>query len=582
MTNTSIIQDAAKGGWLRFSGPSEVIAATRVEDVLPALKSVEAAVENQGLYAVGFISYEASSAFDASLRVHPPDAFPLLWFALYPEPEKIALPLLSGDIRHAPAHWDPSVSKDTYDQAIARIKDHIAKGNTYQVNYTFRLHARFSGDPWRFFLELMRVQQTRYAAYIDTGRFVICSSSPELFFQLNGRELMLRPMKGTAPRCPTLSEDQAQARWLYHSVKNRAENVMIVDMIRNDAGRVAVTGSVQVPRLFDIEKYPTVWQMTSSVTAKTDAALSEMMTALFPCASITGAPKPSTMNVIAELETTPRHVYTGCIGQIAPNRRAQFNIAIRTVMIDRETEQAEYGIGGGIVWDSDTEDEYEECRIKAYILTEKRPDFSLLETLLWEPGKGYFLLDHHIRRLEASATYFDFPLDAGEVRKELGYLSNTLDKRGTYRVRLLISKEGHISCESIPLDIEASSGPASVRLSLGPIRSDDPFLYHKTTHRQVYETAKKNCPECDDVMLHNERGEITETTIANIVVQRNGKRITPPVRCGLLGGTFRSWLLEQGEIKEGIVTLETLRECERVWLINSVRKWREAVMKDEV
>lgn len=578
MINTTIIQDAAEQQWLRFSEPCEVVAAGHIKDVIPKLQRIETRVNEERLYAVGFISYEASPAFDPSLRVRPSASFPLLWFALYPEAEKISLPPPPDKIVHTPAHWTPSVTKAAYQQAIARIKKYIALGETYQVNYTFRLHAPFSGDAWEFFLELMRVQETRYAAYIDTGRFAICSASPELFFNWDGHELTLRPMKGTASRGMTLSEDKSQAEWLYHSVKNRAENVMIVDMIRNDAGRIAETGSVRVPGLFNIEKYPTVWQMTSGVTARTEASLCDMMTALFPCASITGAPKPSTMKIIADLETTPRHVYTGCIGFIAPNRRAQFNIGIRTVMIDRKTEQAEYGVGGGIVWDSDTKDEYEECRIKASLLSEKRPDFSLLETLLWEHGSGYFLLDRHIRRLKDSAEYFDFSVTEDRIREKLGEVTDSFSRDMFYKVRLLVSRDGSADCESVPVEL-TQSGPVRVKLSSSAIHSGDPFLYHKTTYRQVYETAMKNCPDCDDVILFNERGEVTEATIANIVVECNGKRMTPPVRCGLLGGTFRSWLLDQGEVEEGVVTIDMLRRSERIYLINSVRKWREAFLQ---
>ncbi len=578
---TSVIQDPANQQWLRFSEPCRVIAASRIEDVVPGLQMIETAVKEERLYAVGFISYEASPAFDSSLRVRPSASFPLLWFGLYPEAEKMDLPPLPERIVHAPENWTPSVSREAYHEAIARIKDHIARGETYQVNYTFRLHAPFSGDPWAFFLELMRVQKTKYAAYIDTGRFAVCSTSPELFFRMDGQNLTLRPMKGTAARGLTLAKDKYQARWLHHSEKNRAENVMIVDMIRNDAGRIALTGSVQVPKLFEIEKYPTVWQMTSTVTAKTYSPLCEIMTALFPCASITGAPKSSTMNIIADLETTPRHAYTGCIGFVAPDRKAQFNIGIRTVIVDRQTEQAEYGVGGGIVWDSGSKDEYEECRIKAYILSEKRPDFSLLETLLWEARNGYFLSEYHIRRLQNSAEYFDFPVNAERVREKLACLSDSFAGDTSYKVRVLVSEDGSVSCQPAPLDIMPSA-PVRLRLSPEPVHSDNPFLYHKTTHRQVYESAMKNCPGCDDVVLYNERGEVTETTIANIVIQRNGKLITPPVRCGLLKGTFRSWLTDQGELEEDIISIEMLRQSSHICLINSVRKWREGFLMKNI
>jgi len=589
MTNISVIQDAENKQWFRFSAPCEVIAAFHIDEVVPKLKQIETAVNEQGFYAVGFISYEASPAFDAALRTHPPDDFPLLWFGLYPEPEKINLPSLPEKIVQLPENWTPSVSKTAYNQAIDRIKTHIARGDTYQVNYTFRLNAPFSGDTWQLFLELMAVQQTKYAAYIDTGRFVICSASPELFFHLKGHELTLRPMKGTASRAMTLSEDKKQACFLHYSEKNRAENVMIVDMIRNDAGRIATTGSVHVSKLFEVEKYPTLWQMTSTVKAHSYSDLCDIMTALFPCASITGAPKNSTMNIIADLETKPRHVYTGCIGFIAPGRNARFNIAIRTVIVDKSEQSAEYGVGGGIVWDSDTADEYEECRIKARVLSRKQPDFSLLETLLWEPDKGYFLLEYHLRRLRDSAEYFDFLLDAERVTETLEDMVFVFDKNKSYKVRLMLSKGGSISCQPQSIDpvlrqaqqIMQAQQPTLLRLSPTPVHSDDPFLYHKTTYRRVYETARENCPDCDDVILYNERGEVTETTVANIVIRQGGKLITPPVSCGLLAGTFRSWLLDQGEITEQVIPLDSLARSEEIYVINSVRKWRVGELKLE-
>jgi para-aminobenzoate synthetase/4-amino-4-deoxychorismate lyase len=326
-------------------------------------------------------------------------------------------------------------------------------------------------------------------------------------------------------------------------------------MVRNDMGRVAAVGSVQVASLFDVERYPTLWQMTSTVTAKTDVSLGDIMTALFPCASITGAPKPSTMQIIANLETMPRRVYTGCIGFIAPNKRAQFNVAIRTVLIDKEIGEAEYGVGGGIVWDSVSGDEYEECQVKARILTERRPDFSLLETLLWTPEEGYFLLEYHLQRLRDSAAYFDFPENVDKIR------------------------DGTISCQETMLTMTNEPQPVRLGIAPTPVDSANPFLYHKTTHRQVYDAARSGCPDCDDVLLWNEQGEITETCIANVVLEFDGELVTPPVRCGLLPGTFRAWLLDQGIVREKVVTIKGLKRSKRIYLVNSVRKWRDAILK---
>ncbi len=575
--NQCIIQDAVAKRWLHLRNPSQIITAFRIEEVIPKLRLVDRMVHEHGLYAAGFISYEAAPAFDAALHTQSINSFPMIWFGLYPQPELVESPLPSPRSAYSLGHWTPTVSQMAYDKTITQIKEYIADGETYQVNYTFRLRAPFSGNAWAFFLELVQAQQSKYAAYIDTDQFSICSISPELFFRLDGHELISHPMKGTAARGRTLVEDNAQAQWLRHSEKNRAENVMIVDMVRNDMGRIADVGSVEVTSLFDVERYPTVWQMISTVTAKTDASLCDVIAALFPGASITGAPKPNTTKIIADLETTPRRVYTGCIGFITPNRKAQFNVAIRTVLIDKVSGQAEYGVGGGIVWDSVSSDEYAECQVKAQVLTAKQFDFSLLETMLWTPDDWYFLLTYHLRRLCDSATYFDIPIDIDQIQEKLTAIAVSLPSK-PHRVRLLVSRNGIISCQAMSLNGETE--PKKVRLLLAPtpIDSTNPFLYHKTTNRQVYDAMRDSCPGCDDVLLWNERNEITETCTANVIVQLDGELLTPQVQCGLLPGTFRAWLLDQRKIKEKVVTVEMLKLSERIYLVNSVRKWREGLL----
>ncbi len=577
MTNRVVIYRATTKQWLDFQEPYEVIRADDLSDVVPKLRRVDRMIRKHGMYAAGFISYEAAPAFDAALETRPPCSFPLLWFGLYGRPRVVELSPTPAQPAYTLGKWAPSVSREAYEKAIAQVKAYIARGETYQVNYSFRLRAAFKGEAWDLFLELVQAQQADYTAYVDTERFTVCSASPELFFTLDGNQLTGRPMKGTAARGHTLAEDEKMAQWLHNSEKNRAENVMIVDMIRNDMGRVAAVGSVHVPRLFDVERYPTLWQMTSTVKATSTASLPAIMNALFPCASITGAPKARTMQIIRELETTPRRIYTGCIGFVTPHREAQFNVVIRTVLVDKETGQAEYGTGGGIVWDSVTGDEYIECQVKAKILTAKRADFSLLETLLWTPGEGYFLLPYHLQRLCDSATYFGIPVKENTVREELMGVTGSCSGE-PHKVRLLVAQDGTISCQAVPLC--QATVPQRVRLKLSPtpVDSDDPFLYHKTTRRQVYDAARASCPDCDDVLLWNERGEITETCIANIVVERGGELLTPPVECGLLPGTFRAHLLDQGEVREEIITVEMAKECECLYVVNSVRKWREAFL----
>jgi para-aminobenzoate synthetase/4-amino-4-deoxychorismate lyase len=583
-----ILRDGITRQWLRFDQAVEIVEAHRIDDVIPALARIEALVNDRRLHAAGFISYEAAPAFDRALSVRGGASIPLLWFGLFPAPTAVDSlePVIfrlgdrvgSTDGLIQQLHWTSSVTRAAYDAGIDRIKSHIAEGDTYQVNYTFRLRSPFNGDSWALLQELVHSQDAGYAAFIDTGAHAICSVSPELFFRLDGTTLICNPMKGTAPRGRFPAEDRARAEWLRESEKNRAENVMIVDMVRNDIGRVAKPGSVRVPSLFDVTRYPTLWQMTSTVTGETDAGIVDIMAALFPCASITGAPKPRTMQIIADVESTPRGLYTGCIGFIAPGRHAQFSVAIRTAVIDRSTEEAEYGVGGGILWESETASEYAECLAKARVVTERRPDVTLLETILWEPAEGHILLSQHLARLTASADYFDIPLDPARVRRLL-FESAAACPPATQIVRLLVSSDGSCRCEALPF-VET---PVPVRVALAPrpVDSSDIFLFHKTTARQVYDDARAACPAAEDVVLFNERGEITESTIANIVVDIDGGLFTPPVSCGLLGGTLRAELLANGVIRERVITVEMLTQCRQIHLVNSVRGWRPATLVPE-
>jgi para-aminobenzoate synthetase / 4-amino-4-deoxychorismate lyase len=576
MKNQLVIHDAQLKHWLCFQNPDQIIRADSIDEVVPKFELVNDLINKHQMYAAGFISYEASTAFDSVLETHASCSFPLLWFGLYQKPEIIDLPKPAISTEYQ-LNWKPSVSDVEYHQAISNIKKYIALGETYQVNYTLRLNAPFSGDPWQLFLKLVQAQKADYGAYIDIDNFAICSASPELFFHLEGNNLTSRPMKGTAARGLTLETDDNIANQLHLSEKNRAENVMIVDMIRNDMGRIANINTVKVPNLFNVEKYPTVWQMTSTVTAKTTASISKIMTALFPCASITGAPKVRTIQIIQKLENTPRRIYTGCIGFISSQRQAQFNVAIRTVLIDKKNNQAEYGVGGGIVWDSVSSEEYQECQIKAQVLTVNQPDFSLLETILWQPDDGYFVLDYHLQRLQDSASYFDFKLDVNNLKIQLDKLTKSFLNQ-SYKIRLLLDYDGGITYQTIPLSVSKNQKFIKLGLYSKPVDSTNIFLYHKTTNRQVYELAKASCSNCDDVLLWNERGEITETCIGNIVVELNGDLLTPPVKCGLLAGTFRAKLLKESKIREEIITLETLKNTSHIYIINSVQKWREAVL----
>ena len=554
--------------WLHFTKPHHIISVSNLDDVHSALQEVERLVNSNNWHAAGFVSYETAPAFDSALRVLAVGDFPLLWFGLYSEPQIIQASEIFKDLGGlVDLDWTPSIERESYNAAIEKIKDHIALGRTYQVNYTMRLNSEFNCNEWVFFQHLAQ-SQNKYAAYIDTGRHVICSASPELFFKLDGDRIFSRPMKGTVKRGRTTTEDKELAEWLYRSVKNRAENVMIVDMIRNDLGRIAKIGSVHVPELFAIEKYPTLLQMTSTVQAKTDASLDKIFSALFPCASITGAPKVSTMNIIAELETTPRKVYTGSIGYFSPNRKAQFSVAIRTAIIDRKSGRAEYGVGGGIVWDSTSADEYSEALLKARVLTERSNEFSLLETILWTPRDGYLLLEKHIERMRDSAEYFGFSFSREHIKQHLEKLSAEFPS--PQRIRVLVNRIGEVNIETKEFQIQEN--PFKVCLSNQPINSSEIFLYHKTTNRNIYPSPIHGM---EDVLLYNENDELTEFIIGNLVVEINGELFTPPLSCGLLAGTFREYLLETQQIKERVILKDEIQRCTKIFLINSVRKWVE-------
>ncbi|HYO63295.1 MAG TPA: aminodeoxychorismate synthase component I [Pyrinomonadaceae bacterium] len=555
-----------------FREPSEVIVARSTAEVRPALRAVERAAES-GRYAAGYVAYEAAPAFDPALVTREPSAAPLVWFAVFDRPRDDAPAATKAG--YELTRWEPSVTREAYDACVAAVRDSIARGDTYQVNYTMRLRAHFRGDALAFYQDLLAAQRARYGAYLDTGARHILCASPELFFRRRGAQILTRPMKGTVRRGRWSEEDEALAAWLAGSEKNRAENVMIVDLLRNDLGRIAETGTVGVPSLFDIERYPTVFQMTSTVAATLPerTSLEEIFAALFPCGSVTGAPKVSVMRLIRRLEASPRGVYCGAVGMLTPGGEAVFNVAIRTVVVEAETGAAVYGVGGGITWDSTADGEYAEALDKAALLAERRPRFELLETLRLERG-DYFLLARHLARLAASAKYFDVPFAAERVRAALDEHAQA-HPHDARRVRLLVSPDGRERVESAPLE-PLPTGPLRFALARTPVSRQDRFLYHKTTHRAAYTSRREERPGVFDVLLWNEEGELTEFTNGNLVLEADdGRRVTPPVECGLLAGTFRAELLSRGGVSERVLTRGDLERAPRCWFVNSVRGWVE-------
>jgi para-aminobenzoate synthetase/4-amino-4-deoxychorismate lyase len=571
----------------RLTDPAGILEAMRPEDVVLTLAAAEGAAA-RGLWVAGFVTYEAAPGLDPSLVVRPRapnDPFarlPLAWFAMFQQRQETVLPSPRDEAPPSDA-WIPTIDRARYDRAIARIREHIAAGDTYQVNHTLRLRSTVEGDERGLYRDLCFAQRGAHSAYLNAGRYRILSASPELFFRLDGDRLTTRPMKGTAPRGRWLAEDDAVRERLTASVKDRAENAMIVDLLRNDLGRIARPGTVRWSKVFEPERFETVWQLTSTVTADltSGTGLADVFRALFPSGSITGAPKVRTMGIIADLEDAPRGVYCGAVGFLAPATAdpptASFNVAIRTVVVDAESRTAEYGVGGGITWGSSASGEYDETVAKAKVLTARRPPFELLESMRRDPGEPIRRLEEHVERLRSSAVYFGFTFDEAAVRAAMDEAGVAADR--SVKIRLRLSRVGTIEVSSAALDRGA---PEPVRLAVDdvPVDPSDVFLFHKTTMRRRYEDARVRHPDADDTVLINTRGEITETSVANIAAKLGGRWLTPPLDAGVLAGTERAALVAERTLEERAISIEEARMAEELAVFNSVRGWRRAVLVD--
>lgn len=535
----------------------------------------------RGQWGVLLLAYEAAPAFDAALRVQAASdgraqaSVPLAWAAAYDAPADtvVAAGTAASDAATDSIRWTPAIDESRFAADIARVLAHITAGDTYQVNYTFPLTAPFPHDPWRWFLARARQARVPYPACIDLGSAVVMSLSPELFLERQGESLHARPMKGTMRRGRWLGEDERLSATLAASEKARAENVMIVDLLRNDLGRVAQTGSVRVSDLCALERYPTVWQLTSRIdaTLKADMTLWDVLCAAFPCGSITGAPKVRTMELIADLEASPRGLYTGAIMLLKPGGDFIASVPIRTAVLERATRLATFHVGAGITADSTAVDEWAECLAKARVVQPAAvpEDASLFETLRLEDG---FLIRHsaHLQRMANSAALFGWPLSTARAAAALDEVSNT-HPTGTWRVRLEADRHGALKTQVLPFARDDRRWRVS--LAARPVDPRSPLLFNKTTRRDVYDAARAAAGDVDDVLLWNARGEVTESTIANVVVEFGNRRVTPPVACGLLPGVFRQELLARGELDEQIVRVDELSRASRLWLINSLREW---------
>ncbi|WP_297106621.1 aminodeoxychorismate synthase component I [uncultured Devosia sp.] len=560
---------------LLFQNPREVLVAHTATEARQALERIAGAGQ-QRLWAAGYLAYELGLVFEERLAGLLPERSntPLIWFGLYDALQRLTGPEVSALFADAPegraTGLTPSWTLEQYLPAFERVKALIAAGDTYQVNLTLRARFALEGDPLGLYRTLAQSQPVAYGAYIHAGDHHVLSRSPELFVSGEGDRLKARPMKGTLKRGLSSAEDQAGRAALAADPKNRAENLMIVDLLRNDLGRIAEIGSVRVTDLFTVETYRSLHTMTSGIEAlkRPDVGIAEVLENLFPCGSVTGAPKVRAMEIINDVEAAPRGLYTGSIGYVAPSGDFSFNVAIRTAVIDRHG-QGEIGVGGGIVADSVGSDEYAEALLKLSFLADPAPPVTLIETFKWTPEDGYVLLDRHLDRLVGSAAYFALPV----TRESAGaYLAaKAVDWTGPMRVRLTLSDAG-LDLSAVPLP----PTPEKFRFAIAEeiLDSGSLWLAHKTTNRAFYDGPRQRAHDLrglDELVFTNERGELTEGSFTNLFVERDGKLFTPPLTSGLLPGTLRAELIAQGKAEERVLTLADLRAAEAIWLGNSVR-----------
>ncbi|WP_029057606.1 aminodeoxychorismate synthase component I [Stappia stellulata] len=588
-TGRLLLLDAQADTALLFSAPHRTLACSRIDAVTACLEAAEQAAAC-GHHVAGYLSYEAGYAFEEKLRALAPadPELPLVWFGIYDAPERLgltaALDLLAAPEARAAAHAAPpaatvdslDMSERDYEAAFNAVCRHLAKGDIYQANLTMRARGRWSGDLRALFARLVTTQPVGHAAWLDLGTHQVLSLSPELFLERRGTQIVSRPMKGTAPRGFNAQADAEIAAELARDPKSRAENVMIVDLMRNDLSRIAVPGSVQVPRLFEVEPYATLHQMTSTVEAQLEPGhgFAACMARLFPCGSITGAPKLRAMEILHALETGPRGIYTGAIGHLEPGGDFRFNVAIRT-MVARTPDDAgegsfEIGTGSGLVFDSGAGPEYAESRLKLAFLERPLPDFALIETMAWHPLEGYLLLKRHMRRLQESAARLGFTCAPDTIAGALSALAERFE--APRRVRLELSADGRFRLA----DEALAPTPPRWRIAVSdrPVDAGNPLLAHKTTRRALYDDTLKRMVAtrgCDEVLFVNGDGFATEGSYTNLFVARGGRLLTPPLFHGLLPGTLREALLESGRAFEAALTLDDVLAAERVYFGNSVR-----------
>ena len=578
---------------LAFVEPIDVLIARSPDEVTEALARIDNLLDS-GKHLAGYISYDAGLGLDKPIASRHEATVPLIWMGVYDGFSEVDLTDLEYGSPDDVSEPTLNVTEDEYLRCIDRIRDYIAAGDVYQVNYTVKLLFEHSQPAWKLFTRLRRAHPVGYSAYINTGDAQVVSISPELFLRREGNHVLTRPMKGTARRGRWFQEDAEIARGLAHDEKNRAENIMIVDLMRNDIGRVCEMGGVSVPRTFHVERYGSLHQMTSDVEGRLreGTRASDLLRAVFPPGSITGAPKIRAMEIINELEHESRGVYCGSIGYLNPGGDCLLNVAIRTIV--QRGNECEMGVGSGIVWDSDPRGELAETLLKGSFIASEPADFELLETILYRIGEGFTDLDAHLTRMRRSADYFSRDFPETDLRNALDSAAGEIESHASEltqheaRVRLLLGDDG--SCRAEWTDAGTpESEPVSLLLVSRQTDPNDIFLYHKTTRREAYDTELHEAREKGffDALHVNTRGEITEGSITNVLVEIDGRWYTPPLESGLLPGVWRMGQAREnyelritshefGELRilpveERVITLDDLRRATRVIIGNSVR-----------
>jgi para-aminobenzoate synthetase/4-amino-4-deoxychorismate lyase len=558
-----LLDDARPGGSdaRLYTAPARVIAAHRPDEVAPALAALDAAGA-EGLHAAGYIAYEAGHALEprlAGLSRSDADA-PLLWFGLFETVEQLAAEAVAARLPDPAGAWVarpmPGICRSAYDAAFARVREWIEAGDIYQANLTFRAAVRVIGDPLAVYAAIRSRAAAGYGGIVWTGSDWLLSFSPELFFALRQGELIARPMKGTTPRGASPEADESARVELAQDEKQRAENLMIVDLMRNDLTRIAAPGSVSVPELFKVETYPTLHTMVSTIAARLAPGIGpgQALAAIFPCGSVTGAPKIRAMEVIAAVEPDARGAYTGSIGRIDPDCDAAFNVAIRTLHLSDGAGQATIGLGSGVVADSRAGEEWDECLAKGAFLTRGQRRFDLIETMAFDPVGGIALLERHLGRMRASAAAFDIPFDRHGVRNELQ--AATFRLRHPAKVRLLLSPEGRIAIGTAPMP-DPPFGPVTVALARRQVAPRDFRLAHKTTDRRPWPRLTGTW----ETVYVDDDGYLTEGSFTSIFVPRaDGVLQTPPLSRFILPGVLRAELIASGRAVEAELRPKDLRD----------------------